>query len=261
MRNLLSAHFARLWKTRVFWVLLAILLAFAVWPIPREIEIISDPRNVPQERWCLMLFDHARLLGPVLAIFVSLFSGGEYDSGAVRNKLISGYTRTAVYLSSLFAVTAAAFLLCLSYTAVAAVGGWFVLGPMEDASPVLPHLLAVLFMCLSYCALFTLVGMNCPKTALSVLLCLGLTGTMFVACQFFISNVILFLSSIDADDKAAALYFLYYLLPMGQGDRLRNIQRGSPFDIPPLRLIPYSVLFTTAVTAAGLLLFRRKNIK
>lgn len=36
---------------------------------------------------------------------------------------------------------------------------------------------------------------------------------------------------------------------------------GSPFDIPPLRLIPYSVLLTTAVTAAGLLLFRRKNIK
>lgn len=261
MRNLLSAHFARLWKTRAFWVLLAILLAFAVWPIPREIKIISDPRNVPQERWCLMLFAQARLLGPVLAIFVSLFSGGEYDSGAVRNKLISGYTRTAVYLSSLLAVTAAAFLLCLFYTAAAAVGGWFVLGPMEDTSPVLPHLLAVLFMCLSYCALFTLVGMNCPKTALSVLLCLGLTGAMFVACQFFISGEIILLTNMGADDKATPLFFLYYLLPMGQGDRLRFIQPAWPFVIPPLRLIPYSGLFTTVATATGLLLFRRKNIK
>lgn len=261
MRNLLSAHFARLRKNRVFWALLAILLVFAGWKLFRELPVSANLNSSPQERWELLLFAHVRLLGLVLAILISLFVGEEYDGGAIRNKLASGHSRVSVYFSALLTVTAAAFLLCLAYTAVTAAGGWLVLGPMEDMSPVLPHLVAVLAMCLSYCALFTLVGMNCTQAAHSALLCLGLTGAMFVACQFFISTAILKLTNMGADAEAALFCWLYYLLPMGQGDLLRDIHIISPLGIPPLRLIPYSTLFIVMTTVTGLLLFRRKNIK
>ena len=100
MGNLIRAHFARLWRSPVFWLGTAASAAAGV----------------------LLWFPSAAGLAVVppfcCAAVFSLFFGAEHADGTIRNKLIAGHSREAIYLATLTAaLTVTLFYLALSSTA------------------------------------------------------------------------------------------------------------------------------------------------
>lgn len=116
MRKLLSANFARLWKSKVFWVLEGFSFGFGVFAYAL---VAYNTRNLGQG-W-LEYNAHAYfylwtfLIPVVIAIFACFFIGTDYSDGALRNKLTVGHARGKIYLSYLLMTVAAAFFFALAY--------------------------------------------------------------------------------------------------------------------------------------------------
>lgn len=255
MKSLLASYFSRLGKSRVFWLCAAVMAALAV--RSGLVEFIMAGQAA-QDRWAVILFGemHFELPG-ILAVFAALFLGGEYDGGAIRNKLIVGRARWTVYGAALVTVSAVAALLALLYAGVTAALCWMAHGPMPDPSRLPVYLVAVLLVCVAWSALFTAVGLNCTLPAVSVVTCLAAVGVTFVACaRFFTADILIH----DNGPEAALSRFFYNLLPIGQGDQLRFIGTDNLRN-PPEVLMPYSALFIVLATGAGLPLFWRKDLK
>ena len=83
MGNLIRSHLARLWRAPVFWLGTAVSAAAGV-----SLDFVQAAGLT--------------LLPPLCcAVVFSLFFGAEHADGTIRNKLVAGHSRTAVYLSVL----------------------------------------------------------------------------------------------------------------------------------------------------------------
>ena len=283
MRNLLSANFARLRKSLLFRLGIAVMAGYAVimlisWYRTNQIILQSDRPEMAMgtEQF---LFNFTGLIGILLAAFTGLFLGTEYSDGVLRSKLIVGNSRSAVYLSNLFAAVIASFLMCMTYVAVMLAVGVPVYGPPTAEPLVLLRRLAeALAMCMAYCALFTLVTMNWGNKALPAVACvLGVLALMWMTSgmrnhliepEFYASKVFdeVLQDWVESELRPNPNYvsgplrmfyrFFCDVLPTGQGMQLTGDAAGhSP-------LLPlYSLAVTAVSTAVGLLLFRRKDIK
>lgn len=116
MRKLLSANFARLWESRMFWVLEGLSFATGVFFYAL---VAYNTRNLGQgwlEYNAHVYFYLWTFLIPVaIAIFACFFIGVDYSDGTLRNKLIAGRRRGEIYLSNLLMTAAAAFFFLLVY--------------------------------------------------------------------------------------------------------------------------------------------------
>ena len=282
MGNLLSANFARLKKSVLFWLAIAAMVGYAVlmlvsWyrTIQIQIEIGLD-RVMGTDQF---LFSFVGLIGILLAAFVGLFLGTEYSDGVLRSKLIVGHSRSAVYLSNLSAAVTASFLMCLAYVAVILAVGVPVYGPpAAEPLALLRRMMEVFAMCMAHCALFTLVAMNWGNKALSTVACiLGVLALIWVTSNMrnqlmqpeFYANVVFDEALQDwveselrpnpnyvSSPLRAVYQFFCDFLPTGQSMQLT----GDAADRSPL-LAVYSLAVTAVSTGLGLLLFRRKDIK
>ena len=285
MRNLLSANFARLRKSALFWLGITAMAVFAAimlvsWYRTNRIILQSDRPEMAlgTEQF---LFNFTGLIGILLAAFIGLFLGTEYSDGVLRSKLTVGHSRSAVYLSNLIASVTASFLMCLTYVAVMLAVGVPVYGPPTTEPPVLLHQLAeVLAMCMAHCALFTLVTMNWGNRSLSATACiLGVLALIWVTSNMrsqlmqpeFYANVVFDEALQDwveselrpnpgyVGEPLRSVYcFFRDVLPTGQGMELSGVttiwERSS--------LLPlYSLAVTAISTAVGLFLFRRKDLR
>ncbi len=114
MNNLLSAEFSRLFRTKLFYIVLASCVGIslvAVYYASKAYDLFYADQSFLHLS-CLQMscFLYA---GIVSAFFVSLFIGKEYSDGTIRNKLISGHSRISVYIAD-FVVCFAAELIISS---------------------------------------------------------------------------------------------------------------------------------------------------
>ena len=238
----------------MFWLCAAVMAAMAVRSGAVEFTMADQ---AAQDRWAVILFEEMHVALPgILAVVAALFLGGEHEGGAIWNKLIMGRARWTVYSAALVTVTAVAVLLALLYAGVTAALCRLAHGPMPDPSRLPVYLAAVLLVCVAWSTLFTAIGLNCARPAVSVVICLAVVGVTFAACFRFSADIIIH----DNGPEAALSRFFYDLLPIGQGDQLRIIGTNNLSD-PPEALMPYSALFITLATAGGLLAFRRKDLR
>ncbi len=99
MRKLLSANFSRLFKTKAFWLGMgAMVLAFFIIHRPHSSPLYFEKT----------FFQYTLLIGFFVAIFTALFIGTDYHDGTIRNKIILGHPRQALYISNLIVCFAAA---------------------------------------------------------------------------------------------------------------------------------------------------------
>lgn len=98
MSNLLSANFSRLFKNKVFWLCMIAMFASAV------LLVISHYNRMVlyedyETKYTLdqVYFQFASFIGIICAVLTSFFLGTEYSDGTIRNKIIVGKTRTAIY--------------------------------------------------------------------------------------------------------------------------------------------------------------------
>ena len=116
MRKLLSANFARLWKSKIFWTLEGFCFGFGVFTY---ILVAINTRNLGQG-W-LEYEAHAYFYFPflfiaaIIAIFACFFIGNDYSDGTIRNKLIVGHSRMNIYFSFFLIVCIASVLFLLAH--------------------------------------------------------------------------------------------------------------------------------------------------
>ena len=275
MAKLLRANFSRLWKSRIFYVglifmvLLNIFLVIDGWHSGK----LGYPEPLED-----VLFQNFIIIGFVSAVFVGMFLGTEYSDGTIRNKIAVGHTRASIYLANLIVCAAASALLLLISLVLGFGLGSFLLDP-----PGLPMKALLLYTCIgllttvSFASIYTLVAMLSPSKASGAVLCLVLALCLLFAASFvqgtlsepeMVQDYVMTENGmpIPSDPhpnpryimgtKRAVFELIYDILPIGQAFQISENACAHPARLPI-----FSLLLTLVTSAAGAILFRRRDLK
>lgn len=280
MADLLRAGFARLWRAPIFWLGVVFMGGYGsivCWDVYESMlggyaDYFDGYTMYDLCRYhCLM----TEFLPPV---FCALFLGTEYEHGVIRNKLIAGKTRPAVYLSSLVLSLAACFLMIAAYfLPVVCVGPFFTEGLGMTGGMLVLIVAGELLMAAALCGLCTLGSMLISRKAvLAVTLLLAALAGLAVgghvesrlAEQEYFQGIMMTEEGelVGAEGienpgfltgtKREVYQFVADFLPTGQA-----LLYNFDMVVHPWRMCLYSLLILTASTAGGLLAFRRKDLK
>ncbi len=280
MRKLLSAGFARLWKSAFFWGEVLVMSGFMVCLMILKYREQAEYDTV----YTLDLFLPGAFvfIGLFTSLFAASFLGTEYSDGTLRNKLVMGHGRAAVYLSNLVLCLVSSLAVCAAALAVTAALGIPLYGlPVKP----LPYTLGVLgtgvMVTAAFSGIFTMVAMvNTRKSASSTLCVLGFFLLMLAAVYIMVR--------LEEPETVGGLYVMYngvtesvdsypnpaYLkgaqrtlfvffrdfLPTGQGLQLG--EAGSAVGMELRLALPlYSLIITAATTFLGIGIFLKKDLK
>lgn len=283
MSKLLRANFARLCKMKSFWTGMAVLICYGLfigWDTVSAIERHGwELRAVDIYR---SVFSVTMVFGLVTAILCSLFVGTEYSDGVIRNKLATGQKRTVVYLADFITCMVMSVLLAVVQYTVCGVYAVAAMGMELVDWRYLFSLAAVgVLMVTAYAAVFTFVSMlNSSKTHGVIINMLLYFGIILFSSYLYsnlsqpemmevpVSMPVVNGSQIETtvellenpyyiEGTQRDIYqFLYDFLPGGQGNQVA----AAEVEKPGL-LMGYSALLTISMNLAGIVLFRRKDIK
>ena len=273
MRNLLSAGFARLWHSKLFWFSCALVAAGTVASIwTRYTDGVQYGYHSPLDTAFLYYVLFIAILIPLVC---AQFIGEDYADGTIRNKVICGHSKGAVYLSNLILCSAAALIMCTAAMAPGLALGLPLLGgfSMGPARAVL-FFVGVYTLSLVWAALFTLLAMLVNRRIAAMLLSLALLAVGAYlegrleappTVQGYTINVNGELTLAEESPNPAyvpegpvrdTIQFLSDFTPGGQ--TLQHINQRAK---RPELLIAYDAVLFVLSTGAGLLLFRRKDLK
>lgn len=275
MNKLLNAGFRRMLRSREF---LFCLLASVGIDIYACVSQYMETRRIGMDVKLDDLVPSPVLLeGLILSVFVSLFVGTEYSEGTIRNKLVTGATRTSVYLSSFLVCAGAGLLLNLaSLVSILAVGiplvGFFQNSPV----PVAILLLCGVPLTMCYAALYNMLAMLIPNRAVNAVVSILLTIVLMLLAmavqeqldapefqnfaEYSINGEIVLDQTPNPrylNDIQRARYELYRdLLPIGQSYSI-----SGRLAVNPLRMAIISTAETVIFCLIGLVCFRKKDLK
>lgn len=273
MIKLLSAGFARLWKSRLFYLELLISCGFAAISCCTQFREVRNWGAIISIEYAF--FNCTPFILFFAAVFAAMFTGSEYSDGTIRNKLIVGHARADVYISEFIVNSAAILIVYLSQLLVA-----FALGvPMfgfftTPASVILLVIMDAVLMVIALSALFTMLALLISSKSASAVLCLILVCLMFFAGlylqsslneQEIIQGYYLVDGALELSEpypnplyisgaKRQVYQFLFDFLPMGQAIHVADWLFAWYYPL-------YSLILIAITTVPGLLLFRRKDIK
>lgn len=277
MRNLLSANFARLWKSRFFWVLEAVAALWGVFVFALAAVNTHDfGVDWAMSRANSNFFIPLLYIGPALAIFSGFYIGLEYSDGTIRNKLCAGHRRWEVYLANLTVCAAVGLVLLTTHFLFACAVGLPFTGTVTFTGLYRPvwGIICCLCVMLAYGALFTLITMLDANKARASVVVLLLSFALLLAGMVVFSHLQsleLIRRTILADPGAFSdvdarlrrlehwkllLQGLEVFLPSSQSMYLVNPQRSAPAYMPLC-----SLGLAAGLTGLGLFLFRRKDLK
>ena len=148
MTNLILSGFKRLLKNRAFHITAVVVAAIGLFEILMMYRDSIIEMKTPYFDSGLFAFAGIGMFA--LAAVVSLFVGSEYSDGTIRNKLVVGHCRGAVYLSMLMTSIIAEVLLILVWTTAYLIPGAIL---MEHANPLRVYLILYLAMFLELAVL------------------------------------------------------------------------------------------------------------
>lgn len=277
MSKLLSANYMRLRKSTTFWICAISTLLISI----VMIFMSADGAQAAAERGIVKTLDDyyfqlAPYIGAITAVFISLFLGTEYSDGTIRNKLIVGHTRINIYLAN--------FLTCLTggviITALWFIGGLpgiYLIGNFEmGLSEVIAYLLVAIGIAAVFAAIFVWISTLSRNKAITVVLVLVLWVAMILAGSGINDRLheqefnggMAFIDGefVMMDETPNPLYlagsvrtvfeWLYRLLPTGQAIAMTSVEITTPV----LNIIA-SLMVTVIITIAGILSFRKKDLK
>lgn len=276
MNKLLRANFARLWKSKAFIISNAVMffmgLGFVVLYYLENVYVDGG--------WNLDdgFFAFALLVFVLASVFTSLFIGTEYGDGTIRNKIIMGHKRTAIYLSNLIVCATASLIMCVVYMIPQLCVGIPMLGFFESSMrAVVFTLLAVFAMTLALVALFTLIAMLCQNKSSSAIACVlfafallfigvriiaGLHEPEYYSTYSYTEN-----GKMVAEDetpnpnyvsgtKREIYEFLKEFIAGGQVIELINMTADRPD-----RLALYDLIILVVTTGCGMIIFKKKDLR
>lgn len=275
MSKLISSNFSRLWKNKIFWLCMGGMLIYAVaymLNVGRSSvsPAIGETYTLEQYYFQFLLY-----IPFFLAVVTSMFLGTEYSDGTMRNKLIVGNTRTNIYLANLI-VTFAAGLLIMGVWFIGALVGVPALGFFSfSLANLVVYLLLCVLLVAAYSAINTFIAMLSSNKTMTVLISLALTCSIFFCAQlYFALEVAETIPTIILGGTApmvgegtpnpnyiggamrSVFQTLLDILPTGQSVNVAFLNTERPNT-----MMLSSVAVTAGVTALGIALFRRKDLK
>lgn len=215
------------------------------------------------------------------AVFTGMFIGREYSDGTIRNKLVVGHGRFGIYLSN-FLVCAAVNVSALLLNLIAVLSiGLPIIGMDMSAGEAAVNILISVIAMVSLTALFVFIAMLVKSKASALVILLLFTFFMLGATSFIDSRLrepeyyggMELVSTEEggfeykmAEEEKNPYYlegdarkvfeFLNDFLPSSQ------LYRISSLEAPELaKTAIYDIIVLIAVTEAGILLFRKKDIQ
>lgn len=226
-----------------------------------------------------IIFMYTAFIGIVISIFCSIFIGTDYSDGTIRNKMLIGHSRSAIYFSNLITCSISSILMCIAYIIPMLILGFALVGGfVENISIVLLRLLCSIVLIIAFSALFNLVSMLINSKAISAIVCLLsmfilLFGGIYIESSLsqpevypgyvYIENG----ETISEEEtpnphylrgtKREVYEFLNDFLPGGQSMQIKDVS-----DIKHMGLLElYSGIIIVVATGAGVIFFRRKDLK
>ena len=278
MTKLLSAGFSRLFKSRVFWIMLVICVLI-------QVLVCVDNFRFEQERpeYTVILddivFSILPAIGFISSALISLLLGEEYSDGVVRNKLTVGHRRSHIYLSNLIVCTAGSFLALAALFLTGGLLGFALFGGFTyDAGTLFRLFLCSFLLTAALSAINVLVAMACQNKAVTAILSLCLVLVMLFAASYldgvlnepemqYGAMVMHENGVMEFEDPAPNPRYVSGMtrtvmgvaedfIPMGQALQINNFDLERSARWPVL-----SIAVFTAVSALGYAIFKKKDIK
>ncbi len=281
MRNLLSANFLRLRKSFVFWLGMVFMFGMslvAVSTMYRKGQTIDGY----QPHIDNILFSGAQFLPIVAAVFIGLFIGTEYSDGTIRNKIVAGQSRTAIYLANLITCAVALVLMHLVTLLGIIAVGFPLVGNVEQPPQTLLLFTGLsLLTVLAVSALFLLLAMLVSKKSVAAVAALLLSFGLLMATMTINFRLQdpeyypVYSATMGVDGavqegtqelqrnpnylegtKREVYVFLNDFLPSSQFLQLAQQELTSPVRLPL-----YSLAILVGATVCGVVCFGRKDLK
>lgn len=285
MIKLLRGEFIRLFKSKIFWlgtIFMFCSAAFTIYSRWMTMQKFPDYYSSPDG----ILLSGSEFIGIVIAVVMGIFIGTDYSHGTIRNKLVVGHSRVKMYFSNLIICIIASLLMYFAW--LVAVAGGAVLGFTRNfemsAGNIAAEILISVFASSAMSAVFLLISMLVTSRSTGVVTVMILSLVMFISAllisarlnesEYFDAYDYVITDSagntfeIHEDMQKNPYYLegtrrkiyeiLYDVLPNCQvrqlaiGDGLTDNMKFFPL---------YSVSIIIVATAAGVLLFRRKDLK
>lgn len=263
MSKLLTANFMRVKKDKFFWIgMIFMMAAGVIFPVNRYMDM--------KQTGFMNNIDNG-FFG------CALFIGTEHSDGTMRNKIIVGRKRTEIYLSNCVTSAVVGVLLCAAFFLPYLCVGIPLLGLFDaDVKLVLLLVLTVLLLAAAFASIFTLIAMLCQNKAVAVVICILLAQTFLFTGA--VTNAMLDAPrtypeyTIDENNntvvserpntryldgaKREIVQTFYDINPGGQG-----IQCASLAAVHIERLPVYSLLIVILTTGAGVVFFKRRDLR
>ena len=281
MSKLLRANFTRLWKNKLFRGCMIFMFLDAFHTVLMQYlsfkQYGGEMENYFSERFA---FGQTVAVSIISAIFIGLFIGTEYSNGTMRNKLVIGHSRGAIYFANLAVCIAAALLLHVMYVATTLIGGFILFGNFITQTGTFFSILAVsLIVVTAYAAMFL------PISALITSKSAGVATVIMTSFALMILAMV-----INGGLSAPDIYEAYTIID-ANGEEYSEPEMKNPYYVSGIQRKIYEALYdivptcqaariqlndmpenpavvplwSSAVivvtTAAGAVLFRRKDLK
>ena len=277
MRNLLSAGFVRLWKSKAFWLsclLLAGTTVASIWTRYMDERQIGYRHNLDSA-----FIGYVLTIAFLIPVVCALLIGAEHADGAIRNKVICGHRKTQVYLSNLILTSVASLLMCTAAVVPGLCVGLpllegFVMGPVRAAL----FFAAVYTLSLAWAAIFTALTMLVSNRTVSAVAAMLLSLALLAAGAYLegrlearptVQGYVLTVNGTVAEVEEypnpaylpegpvrSVFRFLSDFTPGGQTLQHVNtaVEHLETFML-------YDAVVVVLTTGAGLALFKRKDLK
>lgn len=278
MTKLLSAGFYRLFKSRVFWIMLAICILLQVFVC---LDNFRFEQERPENSVILddIVFSMIPAIGFISSALISLLLGEEYSDGVVRNKLTVGHRRSDIYFANLIVCTAGSFIMLAAlFLSGGLLGFAFFGGFTYDAGTLLWLVLCSFLLTAALSAIDVLVVMCCQNKAVAAVLSLGLVLVMVFVGSYldgvlnepemqYGAMVLNENGVMEFVDPAPNPHYVSGMtrtvmaitediIPMGQAIQINNFALERSARWPLL-----SIALFTVVSALGYAIFKKKDIK
>ena len=243
---------------RRFWFFVTATVAIAVMFIIMQCTAMDY--EVPISR---VIFLPMSFYGVLTAALISLFIGDDFSDGVIRNKIVAGRSRHAIYLSNLVTVWSACLVLYLISAAVTTSVGIFLFEINISVKEFGGYLLLGIFTSMAYSSIYCILSMLIGNKSSAVMFCMALAFFLLFVCLH--TNQIMvqpeykdgIRNSLYAEGGKRLVYSLLHdLNPSGQAAQLSTMKYFNVF-----RWFCCDLFWILISVVLGPILFYKKDIK
>lgn len=282
MTNLLSAGFSRLFKNRTFYICVIVM---ALYGALEALTSITYPEEFA-DHLDDIFFEYCSLIPVLMSVFCAMFIGTEYSDGTMRNKIITGHKRAAIYMSN-FIISAAAGLMMYAAYMITCLGlgipklGVFV----GETGMIFVRIGCSLTLLLALTGIFTLIALMIKSKSASAVVSILLAFALLLGAAILYSLLSepefyrdyniesvyyegeeeIFIPSEEPELVPNPFYvdgiqrqIYQFIIDFTPGGQVIEVASGNMSA--PLLLAGYSMLIAVGTTGAGLIIFNRKNL-